>query len=76
MNELEKSSTRIDSLKQCFQEKIDKINHHKQQIKQLEIELSSIEQEIVDNCCHRGEYESPAIYERGYYYCSICGKTK
>ena len=50
MNELEKSSTRIDSLKQCFQEKIDKINHHKQQIKQLEIELSSIEQEIVDNC--------------------------
>ena len=25
MNEVEKSTTRIDSLKQCFQEKIDKI---------------------------------------------------
>ena len=39
MNELEKSSTRIDSLKQCFQEKIDKIKNFyiKTNIKNLDI---------------------------------------
>ena len=57
-------------------EKINKIRDHKQQIELLERELSTIQQKIVDNCSHQWRYESPAIYERGYYYCSICGKTK
>tara|TARA_B100001059_G_scaffold236815_2_gene290829 strand:+ start:10517 stop:10747 length:231 start_codon:yes stop_codon:yes gene_type:complete len=76
MNELEKSPTIIDTLKVTCQQKINKIRDHKQQIELLERELSTIQQKIVDNCSHQWTYESPAIYERGYYYCSICGKTK
>ena len=76
MNELEKSSTIIETLKMSYQEKINKIRDHKQQIELLEGQLSTIQQKIVDNCSHQWTYESPAIYERGYYYCSICGKTK
>jgi hypothetical protein len=52
------------------------IRDHKQQIEILEGEVSTIQEKIVDNCSHQWAYESPAIYERGYYYCSICGKTK
>ena len=76
MNELEKSPTIIDTLKVTCQQKINKIRDHKQQIELLERELSTIQQKIVDNCSHQWTYESPAIYERGYYYCSICGKIK
>ena len=76
MNELEKSPTIIDTLKGSFQQKINKIRDHKQQIELLERELSTIQQKIVDNCSHQWTYETPAVYERGYYYCSICGKTK
>jgi chromosome segregation ATPase len=76
MNELEKTSTLIESLKMSYQEKKNKIRDNKQQIEILEGELSTIQEKIVDNCSHQWAYESPAIYERGYYYCSICGKTK
>lgn len=76
MNELEKTSTLIETLKRSYQEKINKIIDHKQQIEILEGELSTIQEKIVDNCSHQWTYESPAIYERGYYFCSICGKIK
>tara|TARA_R110001599_G_scaffold238925_2_gene438597 strand:+ start:743 stop:970 length:228 start_codon:yes stop_codon:yes gene_type:complete len=73
MNEVEKSTT---TLKVSYQEKINEIREHTQQIERLETELSTIRKQIVDSCSHHWEYEAPAIYERGYYYCSICGKTK
>ncbi len=75
MNQVEQSTT-LHTLKECYQEKLNKIRDHKQQIEQLETELSTIREQIVDNCSHRWAYESPAIYERGYYYCLDCGKNK
>ena len=75
MNEVEKSTTQ-HTLKASYQEKLNKISFHKQQIEQLETELSTIWKQIVNNCSHRWAYESPAIYERGYYYCLKCGKNK
>ena len=35
-----------------YQEKLNKIKHHKQQIEILEEELSTIQEKIVDNCSH------------------------
>lgn len=53
MNELEKISTLIETLKVTCQQKINKIRDHKQQIEILEGELSTIQEKIVDNCSHQ-----------------------
>jgi hypothetical protein len=66
----------VDTLKIAYQFKQEEINKHKQHLVTLEQELKVIHDNIVKNCQHCWVYETPAVYERGYYYCSICGKTK
>lgn len=66
----------VQELKTTYNIKQNKIEQHKEEISELESELLDIHKKIIANCTHKWEYESPAIYERGYYYCSICGKNK
>jgi hypothetical protein len=66
----------VQELKSTYKIKQTKIEKHKEDIIKLESELLDIHKKIVANCTHNWEYESPAIYERGYYYCTICGTNK
>ena len=63
-------------LKMAYQIKQEEIDKHKQHLVTLEKELIVIRENIVKNCQHCWVYESPAVYERGYYYCSECGIAK
>ena len=45
-------------------------------IKKLEIEISTIDKQIVEKCDHVWGYDPPVIYERGYYYCTKCRTIK
>lgn len=66
----------IDELKNIYTTKQKSIDTHKEKINVLEHELDVINKQIVSICTHQWEYERPCIYEKGYYYCSICGTTK
>lgn len=66
----------IDELKNIYTTKQKSIDAHKEKINVLEFEIQEIQKKIVSICTHQWEYETPCIYERGYYYCSICGTTK
>ena len=69
-------ATSVDKLKLTYQFKLNEIEKHKQHIVTLEQELRDIRENIVKNCQHCWKYEPPAVYERGYYYCSECGIPK
>ena len=68
--------TSVDKLKMAYQFKQEEIDKHKQHLVTLEQELKVIRDNIVKNCQHCWVYEAPAVYERGYYYCSDCGVAK
>ena len=76
MSGLKQQESFIDTLVLDYQFKQNEIDNHKKQLTVLEEELIAIREQMIKNCNHQWKYEPPAIYERGYYYCSICGTSK
>tara|TARA_B100001758_G_scaffold247855_1_gene267823 strand:- start:16243 stop:16479 length:237 start_codon:yes stop_codon:yes gene_type:complete len=65
-----------DKLQIKYKLKLDEITSHKIQLEKLEQELYNIRKDIIQHCTHEWIFESPAIYEKGYYYCKHCGIPK
>ena len=76
MQQVKEVDISMGKLKMAYQVKQEEIDKHKRQIVTLEQELICIHENIVNNCQHCWVYETPAVYERGYYYCSECGIPK
>lgn len=71
-----KQKETTNSLELAYQFKQNEIVKHKEIVEMLEQELQTIREQMIKMCNHQWTYEPPAIYERGYYYCSICGISK
>ena len=76
MSGLNQQDSSIESLELAYQFKKKEFDKHKKQLAILEEEIIGIREQMIKICNHQWKYEPPAIYERGYYYCSICGTSK
>ena len=76
MSEIKGEEKSIHALTIAYQFKQKEFDKHKKQLTVLEEELIGIREQMIKKCNHQWKYEPPAIYERGYYYCSICGTSK